>query len=98
MRLAPHWVRILLAAAAMELPVRIGAQSAVPDSVVYALSPASWFDVLTGKAGLLSLVGHEHRIRARAFSGRIVYYPRALATSHIELVVLSDSLQVLTPP
>ena len=78
--------------------VRVAAQSAAPDSVVYRLSPASRMDVKTGNAGLLGFAGHEHRIRARAFSGRIVYRPQALATSHIDLLISADSLEVLTPP
>lgn len=68
------------------------------DSVVYRLSPASEFQVKTGKSGLLGFAGHEHAIRARAFSGRIVYYPDSIAASHVEIMVLAESLEVLTPP
>jgi len=68
------------------------------DSVVYHLTPASRFEVTTGKAGLFGFAGHEHTIRARAFSGRIVYRPGSIAASHIEITVLTDSLEVLTPP
>jgi polyisoprenoid-binding protein YceI len=68
------------------------------DSVVYHLSPASTFEVATGKSGLFGFAGHEHTIRARAFSGRIVYRPESIAASHIEITVPTDSLEVLTPP
>jgi polyisoprenoid-binding protein YceI len=68
------------------------------DSVVYLLSPASELLVNTGKSGLLGFAGHEHAIRARAFSGRIVYYPDSIAASHVEITVLAESLEVLTPP
>jgi polyisoprenoid-binding protein YceI len=68
------------------------------DSVVYHLLPASRFEVATGKSGLFGFAGHEHTIRARAFSGRIVYRPESIAASHIEITVLTDSLEVLTPP
>jgi polyisoprenoid-binding protein YceI len=68
------------------------------DSVVYHLAPASRFEVTTGKSGLFGFAGHEHTIRARAFSGRIVYRPESIAASHIEITVLTDSLEVLTPP
>jgi polyisoprenoid-binding protein YceI len=68
------------------------------DSVVYRLSPASTFEVATGKSGLFGFAGHEHTIRARTFSGRIVYRPDSIAGSHIEITVLTDSLEVLTPP
>jgi polyisoprenoid-binding protein YceI len=68
------------------------------DSIVYELSPASRFQVKTGKAGLFGFAGHTHVIRARAVSGRIVYYPHAPAKSRVEIVVPADSLEVLTPP
>jgi polyisoprenoid-binding protein YceI len=74
------------------------AQGHPADSVVYHLSAASRFDVSTGKAGLFGFAGHDHTIRARAFSGRIVYRPAAIADSHLEITVLTDSLEVLTPP
>ena len=69
-----------------------------PDSVVYAISPASSFEVTTGKAGLFGFAGHEHTIRARVFSGRVVYRLDSIAASHLEITVLTDSLEVLTPP
>ena len=68
------------------------------DSVVYVLAPGSEFDVKTGKAGLFGFAGHEHLIRARAFSGRIVYRPDSVAASRVEISVRTDSLEVLTPP
>jgi polyisoprenoid-binding protein YceI len=37
-------------------------------------------------------------IRARAFSGNVVYYPHAAARSHLQITVPTDSLEVLTPP
>ena len=74
------------------------AQGHPGDSVVYHLSPASTFDVATEKSGLLGFAGHEHTIRARAFSGRVVYRPDSIARSHIDITVRTDSLEVLTPP
>ena len=68
------------------------------DSVVYRLSPASRFEVKTGTAGLFGFAGHEHLIRARAFSGRVVYYPYAPLSSHLEIRIAADSLEVLMPP
>ena len=47
---------------------------------------------------MLGFVGHEHTIRARAFTGRITYRPDSIAASHLEITVLTDSLEVLTPP
>src|SRR2546427_281206 len=73
-----------------------GAQGGEPDSVVYVLSAASRFEVKTGKAGLLGFAGHTHVVRARAFVGRVVYYPNAPAQSRVGIVVPVDSLAVLT--
>jgi polyisoprenoid-binding protein YceI len=74
------------------------AQGPAPDSVVYLLAPASRLEVNTGKAGLFGFMGHEHAIRARSFSGRIVYRPNSIAASRVEIMVRTDSLEVLTPP
>jgi polyisoprenoid-binding protein YceI len=89
---------LCLTLAAAAPPAAARAQAPATDSVVYVLSPASHFDVTTGKAGLLGFAGHEHVIRAPAFTGRIVYYRDAPAASRVEIVVHTDSLIVLTPP
>lgn len=68
------------------------------DSLVYVLARGSRFEVTAHKSGFFSFVGHEHLIRARSFSGRIVYFPSAPERSRLEIVVPSDSLEVLTPP
>ncbi len=68
------------------------------DSVVYRLAPSSRLEVKTGKGGLFGFAGHSHVIRARAFSGNVVYYPHAAARSHLQITVPTDSLEVLTPP
>ena len=68
------------------------------DSVVYRLASSSRLEVKTGKAGLFGFAGHSHVIRARAFSGNVVYYPHAAARSHLQITVQTDSLEVLTPP
>lgn len=81
------------------LLVLIALSQAEPrDSVVYVLSPASDFQVKTGKSGLFGFAGHDHIIRARAFAGQVVYYPDSIAASHVEITVRADSLEVLTPP
>jgi len=89
---------VLLAAALWYAPARAMAQAVGRDSMVYILTPASRFEVKTGKAGLLGFAGHGHLVRARASSGRIVYYPNSPADSRVEVVVPVDSLEVLTPP
>jgi polyisoprenoid-binding protein YceI len=68
------------------------------DSIAYQVLPASRLEVTTGKAGLLGFAGHRHLIRARGFSGQVVHYPNTPASSHLEVKVATDSLEVLTPP
>ncbi|HUC41351.1 MAG TPA: YceI family protein [Gemmatimonadales bacterium] len=73
-------------------------QAPAGDSVVYIVAPASRLEVTTTKSGLLGFAGHEHTIRARAFTGRIVYRQDLVSASRVEITVLTDSLEVLTPP
>lgn len=70
----------------------------IGDSAVYRLSPESTLEVQTGKAGILGFAGHEHVIRARRFSGTIVYYPGSPSRSRVEIRIETQSLEVLTPP
>ena len=74
-----------------------GASQASSDSVVYQVDPASRLVVKTGKAGLFGFAGHTHVIRARSVSGRLVYHP-GTSKSSLLLKILTDSLEVLTPP
>jgi polyisoprenoid-binding protein YceI len=68
------------------------------DSIVYRVLPVSRFEVTTTKAGLLGFAGHTHKVRARAFSGSVVYFPGDPAASRLEMTIAADSLEVLTPP
>lgn len=88
----------LAAAAVCLLAAAARAQGGASDSTVYVLAAPSRFDVQTGKAGLFGFAGHEHLIRARGFSGRVVYRPEHLSDSRIEITVPADGLEVLTPP
>ena len=83
---------------ALPLLLAVACAQQPQDSVVYELSPASRFEVRTGKAGLLGFAGHTHVIRARAVTGRIVYFPHAPAASRVDIDVPAESLEVLTPP
>lgn len=85
-------------AAAPALTGAIDERVKAEDSVAYRLVPASRLTVKTGKAGLFGFAGHTHVIRARAFHGQVVYYPKAPASSHLEITIVTDSLEVLTPP
>jgi polyisoprenoid-binding protein YceI len=71
---------------------------AARDSVVYRLSSASRLEVKTGKAGILGFAGHEHMIRARGFTGRVVWFPESPHSSHVDVRIFTDSLEVMTPP
>jgi polyisoprenoid-binding protein YceI len=82
----------------LALLTRSGQAQGTGDSVVYHLAPESRFEVLTGKAGLLKFAGHEHRIRARRFTGTVVFFPDEPARSRVDVRVLAESLEVLTPP
>ena len=68
------------------------------DSVVYRLARSSRLQVKTGKAGLFGFAGHTHVIEARGFTGEVVYYPGRPASSHLDITVSTDRLEVLTPP
>ena len=68
------------------------------DSVSYRLAASSCLQVKTGKAGLFSFAGHSHIIQARAFRGAVLYYPKEPSRSHLEITIVTDSLEVLTPP
>ena len=72
-----------------------GAPPTPLDSAVYALDPASVLLVHAGKSGLLSGLGHEHQVRAHAFSGTVVYFPRDVGRSRVTVTVLTDSLRVV---
>jgi polyisoprenoid-binding protein YceI len=87
------WLIVVLACC----PAMARAQASA-DSIVYRVTSESRFEVLTGRAGLLSFAGHEHLIRARSFRGTVVFFPEAPARSRVDIRVLAESLEVLTPP
>jgi polyisoprenoid-binding protein YceI len=68
------------------------------DSVVYRLAPGSRLMVKTGEAGLFGFAGHTHLVQARAFQGEVVYFPKAPSNSRLRITVVTDSLEVMTPP
>ena len=89
---------LLVIALLVTAPQLAAGQGGPADSVIYRLTPASRLDVKTGKSGLFGFAGHSHLIRAHAVAGRVALYPGAVSTSHLELTVPSESLEVLTPP
>jgi polyisoprenoid-binding protein YceI len=73
------------------------AQTSAPDSVIYRVLPGSRFDVETGTAGVFGFAGHKHVIRARGFTGSVVYRPGNPSASRLEMTIPTNSLEVLTP-
>jgi polyisoprenoid-binding protein YceI len=73
------------------------AQASAPDTVVYQLLPSSRLEVRTGKSGLFGFAGHNHVIRARAFTGSVQYRPGNLSASRLEITIPAESLEVMSP-
>lgn len=71
------------------------ARASGADSAVFSLSRESVLEVHAGKTGLLSGFGHEHRVRAHAFSGTVVYFPGDPGRSRVSVTVLTESLRVV---
>src|SRR5438128_8198821 len=97
-RTPPSRRAVLTVLATLAAPAPAPAQLGTRDSVVYRVSPTSRFEVKTGKAGLFGFAGHEHVIRARGFSGCVMYSPNAPPLSRVALTGPADSLGGLTPP
>jgi polyisoprenoid-binding protein YceI len=103
-RLARRWAsrRALVVAAVTIGLAWAGANSApaqapAPDAVVYRLLPSSRLDVRTGKSGVFGFAGHNHVIRARAFTGSVQYRPGDLSASRLEITIPAESLEVMSP-
>lgn len=68
----------------------------VPEPVVYTILPAgSLLQVHTYKAGILGGLGHEHDIRAHAYTGSVVYDTQDPSRSRVSLTVPTESLLVV---
>ncbi len=78
---------------AIAFVVLLGAAPAGPTTDT--LVPDSRLDVVTGKAGLLGGFGHEHRIRAHAFTGTIVHDPADPAASSVTITIQTQDLHVV---
>jgi polyisoprenoid-binding protein YceI len=68
-----------------------------PVPLVFRLTPASRFEVRTGKAGVFGFAGHSHVVRARSVSGWVAYRADEPSSSRLEVTIPSESLEVLTP-
>jgi polyisoprenoid-binding protein YceI len=59
------------------------------------LAADSRLDVRVAKAGVLAVAGHEHVVRARDFSGFVVYRPDEPDSSSVLISVATDGLYVV---
>lgn len=72
------------------------AGSAIPeDSTIYTVAPVSLLEAHVGKSGLLAGLAHEHRVRAHAVNGSIVYFPESPERSRVTVTLATDSLLVV---
>jgi polyisoprenoid-binding protein YceI len=65
------------------------------DSTAFIVAPASVLEAHAGKSGILAGLGHEHRVRAHAFAGTVVYFPEDPGRSRVRVTLLTDSLRVV---
>jgi polyisoprenoid-binding protein YceI len=86
---------VLTAARAARAQERAGGEPAPAPTTYTILPAASVLEVHTYKAGLLGGLGHQHDIRAHAFTGTVVYDPGDPSRSSVALTVLTDSLRVV---
>jgi polyisoprenoid-binding protein YceI len=93
----PEIGQLMLLVVQLARPLPEVREQAAPDSIVYYVSPGSRLVVKTGRSGLFGFAGHDHVIRARAVTGRLVYR-QAAGGSYLRLNLPTDSLEVLTPP
>ena len=63
----------------------------------YTLLETSLLDVETERGGLFGFMGHDHLVRARSFEGLIEYDPGSPEVSAVNITVLTEGLEVLTP-
>ncbi len=82
------WVLILSAAWAK-----------APSDAVYRIDPAhSRIELTVFKSGLLKMIGHDHSIAARSFSGQVRFNPGNISDSSVQLNIDARSLVVLDDP
>lgn len=91
------WTSMAIASLAIAGPDSDMVHSVTTESVAvtYDLTPESRLDVLTRPGGLFGSFGQGHRVRARTFSGTIVFDPANPAGSSVEITVQTDDLDVM---
>jgi polyisoprenoid-binding protein YceI len=73
------------------------AQVTIPHS--YTVDPArSRIEVAVSRGGLLKVLGHDHVIMAKSFSGQIRFDPGSIVDSSVQLNIDARSLVVLDDP
>ena len=80
----------------MAIALTAWAQS--PDPFPYKIDPGrSRLEIEVFKGGLLKVLGHDHTVAAKRFSGTVQFDPNNLKGSSVSLSIESSSLTVLDP-
>lgn len=87
------WTRIVFALLATIL---VGMASAQSSNMRIVYEESSLYAV-TGRAGALGFLGHNHAITAEEWSATLCYRPDAVQESSIEVVVSAQALRIDTP-
>ena len=67
-----------------------------PSRAVFSVNAArSRIELTVFRAGLLKMIGHDHAILARSFSGEVRFNPANVEDSSVQLIIESGSLIVL---
>lgn len=70
-----------------------------PSTAVYRIEPAhSRIELTVFKSGLLKMIGHDHAIAAKSFSGQVRFNPGNIRDSSVQLNIDAWSLVVLDDP
>jgi polyisoprenoid-binding protein YceI len=70
-----------------------------PSAAVYSIDPAhSRIELTVFRSGLLKMIGHDHAIAAKSFSGQVRLNPGNMRDSSVQLDIDARSLVVLDDP
>ncbi len=70
-----------------------------PSVAVYRIDPThSRIELTVSKSGLFKMMGHDHSITAKGFSGQVRFNPGSLGDSSVQLNIDARSLVVLDDP
>ena len=70
-----------------------------PSPTIYSVDPAhSRIELTVFRSGLLKMIGHDHTIAAKGFSGRVRFNAENIGDSSVQLNIDAKSLVVLDDP